>query len=182
LLLWLSNRGVGSAVVVGGQLMRGAHLGAGEIGFIPVPDLAEATTSPTGQRFGDRLAAAAILDLARVHGIVGTTPLDCLQQAMSTSPHGDAFVRDLARRIAAGLAAVVGLLDPELILLAGEIGTAGGDAFSRAISDELQLLVKSDVQLRTAGEQSNSVRAGAIHAALSSARERVFAAASSTNP
>ncbi len=178
LLLWLSNRGVGSAVVVGGELMRGAHLGAGEIGFVPVPDLARADTSPTGHRFGDRLAHAAIVDLARAHGIVGRTPLECLDKAVACGRDGEPFIEDLARRIAAGLAAVVSLLDPELILLAGELGTCGGEQLSRAVTDQLQRLVQSDVRLRIASEQSNSVRAGAVRAALIPAREHLFATAS----
>lgn len=176
LVLWLSNRGVGSAVVVNGELMRGSHLGAGEIGFMPVPDLAQVSTPLTGQRFGDRLAFDAIVELARAHGLTGATPLECLRKALAQGGEAEPFLLDLARRIAAGLAAVVSLLDPELILLAGELGTTGGDPLARAVSDQLQQLIPCDVGIRTASEQSNSVLSGAVRAALVPARDRIFSA------
>ncbi|MDN4614083.1 ROK family transcriptional regulator [Leifsonia sp. F6_8S_P_1B] len=175
-LLWIAERGVGSSVVVGGELIRGATLGAGEIGFTPVPDLATATTPFIGHRFGDLITNAALLDLAAAHGIRATGAIDALEQGLATDPDG--FPRDFARRISAGLAAVVSILDPELIILDGDICVAGGDRLAALVAESLAGLVEPRVPIVSGRDDASSVRAGAVQAALVPAREAHFAAGS----
>jgi predicted NBD/HSP70 family sugar kinase len=175
-LLWVSERGVGSSVVVGGELIRGATLGAGEIGFTPVPDLALAQTPPVGRRFGDLMTNSALLDLARAHGIEAEGAIDALRQGLATDPDG--FPRDFARRMSAGLAAVVSILDPELIVLDGDICVAGGAELCTLVSEALSELVEPSVAIVSGRDDASSVRAGAVQAALVPAREHHFAAGS----
>lgn len=175
-LLWIAERGVGSSVVVGGELIRGATLGAGEIGFTPVPDLAKAQTPFAGNRFGDLITNAALLDLAAAHGIEAIGAIDALEQGLGSDPDG--FPRDFARRISAGLAAVVSILDPELIILDGDICVAGGAELSRLVSESLAELVEPRVPIVAGRDDASSVRAGAVQAALVPAREAHFAAGS----
>lgn len=176
LLLWVAERGVGSSVVVGGELIRGATLGAGEIGFTLVPDLALAATTPVGNRFGDLMTDTALLDLARAHGIEADGTVEALGLGFAADPDG--FPRDVARRLSAGLAAVVSLLDPELIVLDGDICVAGGDDLCRLVKEELRELVEPPVSIVPGRDDASSVRAGAVQAALGHARERFFASGS----
>jgi predicted NBD/HSP70 family sugar kinase len=176
LLLWVSERGVGSSVVVGGELIRGATLGAGEIGFTLVPDLSLAPTAPVGNRFGDLMTDTALLDLARGHGIEASGTVEALRLGFAADPDG--FPRDFARRMSAGLAAVVSLLDPELIVLDGDICVAGGEDFCRLVKEELRELVEPPVSIVSGRDDASSVRAGAVQAALGHARERFFASGS----
>ncbi|TXN31577.1 ROK family transcriptional regulator [Lacisediminihabitans profunda] len=178
-LLWLSDRGVGSSVVLRGELLRGSTLGAGEIGFMPVPDLARATTPSTGFRYGDRLAQPAVLALAKAYGISAPTGTNAVTQALadkhSSTP---GFLDDLARRIAAGLAGVVALIDPELIVLGGDVGLAGGEVLCNLIASSLAELVQQRVTIRPGQTDRGSVGAGAVQSAVIPARERYFAAGS----
>lgn len=175
-LLWVSERGLGSSVVVGGELIRGATLGAGEIGFTLVPDLALAQTPPAGRRFGDLLTNSAMLELASAHGIEADGAIDALRKGLAADPNG--FPRDLARRISAGLAAVVSILDPELIVLDGDICVAGGAELCTLVSEALSELVEPSVAIVAGRDDASSVRAGAVQAALVPAREHHFAAGS----
>lgn len=174
-LLWMSERGLGSSVIVGGELVRGATRGAGEIGFALVPDLAQTGSIGPG-RFGDLLSNAAIVALAESHGIEATGPIDALEQSLADPTSG--FATDLARRVSGGLAAVVSILDPELIVIDGDIGVAGGEPFCRLVSEALALIVEPRVPLVPGRADVSSVRAGAVQAALVPARERSFAAGS----
>jgi len=177
-LLWLSDRGLGSSVVIRGELLKGATLGAGEIGFMPVPDLALASTAPTGHRYGDRLAQSAILDLASAHGISAVTGVDAVNQALAASETDSPFIDDLARRISAGLAGVISLIDPDLIVLGGDIAIAGGTRLCSRVSAALSELVEQVVDIRPGQSDASSVSGGAVQAAMIPARERCFAAGS----
>ncbi|MFI5952813.1 ROK family protein [Cryptosporangium sp. NPDC051539] len=174
-LLWISERSVGSSVVVHGGLVRGATLGAGELGFTPVPDLAREPL-PGVHRFGDLLANSALLTLAGSHGLQAVGAVDAVRQSLGRD---GGFLTDLARRIAAGLAAVVSILDPELIVLGGAVCSTGGPALRAAISDALAEFVEPRVRILPGRPDSDSVRAGAVQAALVHAREHYFSAGSS---
>lgn len=179
-LLWVSERSIGSSVIVGGELIRGSSLGAGEIGFTLVPDLARVETSSVGNRFGDLLTNSALLDLARAHGIQSDGAIDALKQGFVGNVEG--FPRDFARRISAGLAAVVSILDPELIVLDGDICVAGGEPLCRLVSEELGHLVEPPISTVPGRDDASSVRAGAVQAALVPTREQLFAAGSTNDP
>ncbi|MFD0744298.1 ROK family protein [Phytohabitans flavus] len=112
-LMWFSG-GLGLAIDLGGTLLRGARGGAGEIGYVPVglgrgADRTDLT---------DLAGGPAVLALAAEHGIDAATPEAAV--AAGTPPFLDA----LAERIAYGLAAVAAVLDPPLIVLAGDVGRA----------------------------------------------------------
>jgi predicted NBD/HSP70 family sugar kinase len=176
-LVWIAERGAGSSVIVNGELLRGATSGAGEIGFALIPDLAAGEGDPAYGRFGDLVSAASLRALAAREGIVADTALAAVQAARAGGD-GDAFLTAFARRIAAMLAGVVSLLDPELIVLDGEICVAGGPELCAAVVRELAPLVEPQVAIVPGRDDVSSVRAGAVQAALTPARERHFAAGS----
>lgn len=174
-LLWVSDVSVGSSVVVNGELVRGATLGAGEIGFTLVPDLARRGNLPGGHRFGDLVTEKAVLALAAAHGIRATNAIDAVKQGVA----GDEdFVTDLARRLTSALVAVVSLLDPELVVLGGSLCSTGGPVLRSHVAAALSELVAPEVVLVTARPEADSVRIGAVQAALVPARERHFAGGS----
>lgn len=174
-LLWPADA-VGAAVVVNGVLLRGATGGAGEIDAMRVPDHAHAETGTdrTGSRYGDLLDSAAIARLARAHGVSARTGRSAVEKALGAGPAGREFLVDLARRIATGVANVVAVLDPELVLLSGGIAQAGGTALADLVADELRRLVVPRTPVRLALVTGKPVRSGALHCALSVVREQVF--------
>lgn len=174
-LLWLS-RGIGSAVVINHELLRGATGGAGEIDWMRVPDRAvrEMGSDRSGVRFGDLLNSPSVVELARAYGLDTAEGAVAVGEALSAGSAGREFLVDLARRVATGLAGVVSVLDPQLVLLAAEVGRAGGDAFAELVAIELHRLVVPRTPVRPARIEGNPVRDGAVHVALDTARRQVL--------
>ncbi|RKT52242.1 ROK family transcriptional regulator [Saccharothrix australiensis] len=174
-LLWPADA-VGAAVVVNGVLLRGATGGAGEIDAMQVPDhaTAETGTERGGSRYGDLLDNAAIVRLARAHGVSARSGQAAVRKALAEGTPGREFLVDLARRIATGVANVISVLDPELVLLSGDIAQAGGTALADLVAAELRKLVVPRTPVRLALVTGKPVRSGALHSALSVVREQVF--------
>jgi predicted NBD/HSP70 family sugar kinase len=162
-LFWPADE-IGSAVVVNGVLLRGVTGGAGEVDSMQIP----------GGRYGDQVDNQAIVTLAASHGISAQSGLEAVTRALTAGPEGRAFLSDLARRIALGLANVVCVLDPELVLLSGGVAQAGGETLCELVSVELLKLVVPRTPVQLAQITANPVRSGALHSALAVARERVF--------
>ncbi|MFF7439079.1 ROK family protein [Streptomyces sp. NPDC008122] len=164
-LLWL-GQGVGAAVVLDGRLRRGASGGAGEIGFLPVPGtsgLPSATGCDGG--FHELACTAAVEALAADHGL---DPADAL-----ASGHGP-FLDALARRLAVGAAAVVSVLDPGCVVLAGETGHQGGACLAARVEAELAALspLRTEVRATTLGDAA--VLRGALLRARDAAQDELF--------
>jgi predicted NBD/HSP70 family sugar kinase len=174
-MVWLSE-GVGGAVVIGRRLLRGATGGGGEIDWMRVPDPATVDTGDewpeAGARFGNLVDSPAVTRLAKAHGITAETGWDAVTQAKSLS--GNGFLDDLARRVAGGIASLVALADPQLILLCGDTSRAGGEEFAANVAEKLHALVLPRTPVGVASVQGNAVRAGALQSALATAREDVF--------
>ena len=174
-MVWLSE-GVGGAVVIGRRLLRGATGGGGEIDWMRVPDPSTVDTGDrwpeAGARFGNLVDSPAIARLAHAHGLTAETGPQAVIQA-TTQSH-QPFLDDLARRVAGGLASLVAVADPQLILLSGDTSRAGGDEFAQRVARKLHELVLPRTPVALASVQGNAVRAGALQSALATAREDVF--------
>ena len=178
-MVWLSE-GVGGAVVIGRRLLRGATGGGGEIDWMRVPDAATIDTGDVwpeaGARFGNLVDSPAICRLAAAHGITADTAWDAVTQAGEAHP----FLDDLARRVAGGIANLVAVADPQLVLLCGDTSRAGGENFAALVQGRLHDLVLPRTPVGCASVQGNAVRAGALQSALAKTREDVFGVVTST--
>ncbi len=174
-MIWLSD-GVGGAVVVGRRLLRGATGGGGEIDWMRVPDPVSVTMpdkkAREGDRFGDLVASPAVVRLAAAHGIEAEDGADAVAQGRES--RNDGFLDDLARRVASGAAALIAVVDPELVLLSGDTSRAGGDEFAALVAKRLHELVLPRTPVGVASVQGNAVRAGALQSALATVRRDVF--------
>ncbi|QRP51179.1 ROK family transcriptional regulator [Amycolatopsis sp. FDAARGOS 1241] len=174
-MVWLSE-GVGGAVVIGRRLLRGATGGGGEIDWMRVPDPATVDTGDrwpeAGARFGNLVDSPGITRLAKAHGLSAETGPAAVAEARTQGRQ--AFLDDLARRVAGGLASLVAVADPQLILLSGETSRAGGEEFAATVAEKLHALVLPRTPVALASVQGNAVRAGALQSALATAREDVF--------
>jgi predicted NBD/HSP70 family sugar kinase len=174
-LIWPADA-IGAAVVINGVLLRGATGGAGEIDGLQIPDRAVAGTDTdrSGGTFGELLSSASIVKLARAHGLSARNGHSAVRKALSSGTAGREFLVDLSRRIATGVANIVVVLDPELVLLSGEIAQAGGTTLVDLVAVELRQLVVPPTPVQLALVTGKPVRSGALHSALSVAREQVF--------
>jgi predicted NBD/HSP70 family sugar kinase len=138
------GRGVGAAVVSGGDLRRGGHGAAGEVGHFPIEDPAGSPPCHCGKRGCLETFVSDAALVAQAHG-AGLLPADAAPaDLLALAEAGDATARDLYRRagqrlgtVAAGLAA---LLDPQAILVSGE-GTLAwpylSEGFERALRRDM---------------------------------------------
>lgn len=174
-LLWPADS-VGGAVVVNRTLLRGANGGAGEIDRMLVPDPAEADvgTARAGSRFGELVNSRSLVKLAKAHGISGRTGHAVVRKARDAGDAGERFLADLARRISTAVIGVVSVVDPELVLLSGQIAQAGGTRLCELVTAELHRHAWKRTPVELAWVTGNAVRAGALHSALAVAREQVF--------
>ena len=174
-MVWLSE-GVGGAVVIGRRLLRGATGGGGEIDWMRVPDPVSVDTGDAwpaaGARFGNLVDSPAIVRLATAHGVAAQTAWEAVTEAKRQGAEG--FLDDLARRVAGGVASLIAVADPQLVLLCGDTSRAGGEEFAGRVAARLHELVLPRTPVGVASVQGNAVRAGALQSALATAREDVF--------
>ncbi|MFS8203520.1 ROK family transcriptional regulator [Streptomyces sp. CWNU-52B] len=201
-LLWLGH-GIGAAVVLDGVLRRGASGGTGEIGFLPVPGtggLPSATDCEGG--FHSLAGAAAIAELAHRYGLVAPVVShephaaalvrEAVSRAGSGSADADAdadadtatsasasaaseFLDVLADRVALGAASVIAVLDPGCVVLAGEVGRAGGAELSARVRDRLGRMAPLPTEVRAGALGGGAVLRGALLMARDGAQDEVFA-------
>ena len=182
-LVWI-GRGVGLAVVLGGKIHRGAAGAAGEIGYLPVPGAPVADDSRTRNprsgglsgSFQRTVSAETVRTLARAKGFRAATAADALQAAIGAGAAGEPVLDELAKRVAIGVVAVCVVLDPSLVVLAGDVGRAGGEALASRVRDQVTKLapVAPDVVATQVG--TDAVLKGALVTAVADTREELFTA------
>ncbi|MFD5449158.1 ROK family transcriptional regulator [Streptomyces sp. NPDC003470] len=182
-LLWL-GLGVGGAVVLDGVLRRGVSGGAGELGFLPVPGTSGVpSATDCGGGFHSVTGAAAVVALAARHGVTaepaaGEPHAAALVRAAvrgaGAAPSAEAFLDALAARIALGAAAVVSVLDPGCVVLAGEVGRAGGDPLAARVQDRLAGMSPLATEVRAGTLGGGAVLRGALLTARESAQDALF--------
>ncbi len=137
----IAGTGLGGGVVVNGQVLGGAHGVTGEWGHIPLPAMtpeerADSRACYCGKRdcmetwcsgpFVER-------EFARLTGHA----LPLAEIAASDDPQARALIERLADRLARGLATMVNILDPDVIVLGGGLSNIA------RLYDELPPLVEN---------------------------------------
>ncbi|MGH3431368.1 MAG: ROK family transcriptional regulator [Thermocrispum sp.] len=166
-LLWLGEEGLGLAIDLNGRLLRGTRGGAGEIGYMPVGLPERDEPAPDLQ---DLAGGTAIRELAARHGIIADTAPDAVAAGMASS----GFREALAVRVAFGLGAVVAVLDPSLVVLAGEVGQAGGTPLSEAVGAALGELSVLETTVAPTGLTEDAVLLGGLDATLDAVRSALL--------
>ncbi|MFI0896824.1 ROK family protein [Streptomyces sp. NPDC020983] len=188
-LLW-NEEGIGAALMINGRLHRGWTGGAGEVGFLPVPGtpLVRNVTRANNGGFQELAGCNAVLRNARELGLeVPEGPLaDAATEVLrgaaarheeSGRDAGGPYAELLARcatGMAVGLASLVAVVDPELIVLAGGVAVAGGEPLRALIQSELAELAVPRPRLVLGTVELHPVLTGALESALATTRDEVF--------
>ncbi|WNI24753.1 ROK family transcriptional regulator [Streptomyces sp. ITFR-16] len=189
-LLW-NEEGLGAALVINGRLHRGFTGGAGEVGFLPVPGapLVRQVTKANAGGFQELAGAQVLARLARELGIddeavrgPGThheiaAELVGRAAAAAESGEGGPYGRLLdlfATGLATGLASMVAVLDPEVVVLSGELISRGGEPLRVRVAAELAELAASRPRLIAGAITHRPVLRGALESALATTRDEVF--------
>jgi len=174
-LLW-AEEGIGAAIVIAGRLHRGFTGGAGEVGYMPVPGapVIHNVRRKNSGGFQELAGAPAVLALAREHGLTAPTAEEAIALALTTPDEGDRFLETLAERLAVGLAVIVSVVDPELVVISGGIPTAGGDRLRGLVQEALAGISIPRPEVRSSTVPGSPVLHGALQRALATAREAAF--------
>jgi predicted NBD/HSP70 family sugar kinase len=123
--------GIGMGLVIGGQLVRGAHGVAGEIAYMPMSG-GEGADPEDARRRGvleASASASAVVRAARRAGMRGQVSARRVFEAAAKGDERAAgVVAQEAGLVARVLCSVVTIVDPALIVLGGGIGQAPGFA------------------------------------------------------
>jgi predicted NBD/HSP70 family sugar kinase len=183
-LLW-AEEGIGAAIMIAGRLHRGFTGGAGEVGYMPLPGapMIRNVRRENSGGFQELAGAPAVLSLARKHGIQARSAQEAVAAAAAAAEAADgteharqgaAVLGELAHRLATGLAAIVAVVDPELVVLSGAVPKAGGERLRDLVQEELTGLAVPRPSLRTSVLEGSPVVHGALHTALTIVRDAVF--------
>jgi predicted NBD/HSP70 family sugar kinase len=181
-LVWV-GRGLGLGVMLGGRLHRGRSGSAGEIGYLPVPGvpLAQDVRAEPGRLpslaggLQSLVSLVAVAELAEGHGFVGADKAECVAAAAAAGAAGEPLLDEIARRLALGVASVCVVLDPGLVVLAGEVSMAGGTALASRVEEAVARISPVRPEVVVSKVEGDPVLRGAVLAALDQAREEVFA-------
>ena len=167
--------GVGMGISIDNELVRGAHGAAGEICYLPTG------TDPFDRRhrlhgaLEDEVGAAGILAAVQEHDWDGEKP-DSARAAFELAESGDrsarAVVERVARHIGMAIATVCAIIDPELVVLGGGIGS--NTALLRPVRAAVASLVPVPARIETSLLGPKASLHGAIAVALREARDEFF--------
>ncbi|MBQ1052314.1 ROK family transcriptional regulator [Micromonospora sp. C51] len=173
-LVWV-GAGVGLAIVLGGRLHHGSSGAAGEIGYLPVPGapIPRDVSRRAKPAFQQLAGADAIRALAREHGYPDVAA-DAIRAAIAAGTSGGPMLDEVARRLALGVASTCVVLDPPLVVLAGEVGQAGGAALAERVQREVAAITLVRPRVVPTGLTEEPILHGALRTALDAVRDEVF--------
>jgi predicted NBD/HSP70 family sugar kinase len=121
-----SPHGVGAGIVLHGELYRGAHGFAGELGHVTVDPEGPQCTCGSRGCLAMLVGEDALMAIAADHGLPASTAPIAARALAARIREGDAdtaaAVERVGRWLGIGLADMVNLLDPEAVVLGGCLG------------------------------------------------------------
>ncbi|WFE64298.1 ROK family transcriptional regulator [Micromonospora sp. WMMD714] len=174
-LVWV-GAGVGLAIMLGGRLHHGSSGAAGEIGYLPVPGvpIPRDVSRRAKPAFQQLAGADAVQAVAREHGIDAPDAAEAVRAAIAAGTAGGPLLDELARRLALGVASTCVVLDPPLVVLAGEVGQAGGAALAERVQQEVAAITLVRPRVVPTGVTEEPILRGALRTALDAVRDEVF--------
>jgi len=118
--------GIGGGLILGGRLYRGATGAAAELGHLVIDfDGPQCRGFCTGRGHFERfVSGSAADDLARELIGLEATAKDLVAAARAGEDGALAALQDMGRKLGAGMASLVNVFDPELIVIGGGFGEA----------------------------------------------------------
>jgi predicted NBD/HSP70 family sugar kinase len=170
--------GIGMGVIIDGELYRGAHGAAGEVGYLPLgEDGTGAAAGPDARRRGileEAASADAVVRTAKRLGMEGATSA---KRVFAAARGGDelalAAVDAEAQRLALVVGTVAAIVDPEFVLLGGGVGS-NIDLLRPPLERRLGELTPLAPPVAEGELGQDAIVLGAVASALDTARDLVF--------
>jgi predicted NBD/HSP70 family sugar kinase len=173
--------GVGMGVVIDDEVVRGAHGAAGEICYLPIG------TDPFDERhrlhggLEDEIGAAAIVAAWRdADGAAPASPEEVFERARAGEPAALRIVDNVARHLGVAIATICSVVDPELVVLGGGIGSNA--LLLAPVRATAAALFPLTVRIETSMLGEKAALQGAIAIALREARRQLFSAGRRGHP
>ena len=162
--------GVGAGIVVSDQLVRGAHFGAGDIAGIP--GARGRRVSALGSTEG--MEADALLERARTLDWKGPTPdtIAAIFDRADTEPAARKLIKWEATQLSYAVATICAVVDPELVVLGGGIGSY--PALLEPVREMTEPLLSHPVRIESSSLREHAALYGALAVALRDAHEQLF--------
>ncbi len=160
--------GLGAGVVLRGELLPGSHGAAGEL------DLLRPVASGSDPSAPAIRAYAAELQAGRAGGKRGTDTVQIFARAREGDPWALGIATEVARRICAHIVPIAAIIDPELIVLGGGIGS-NGDLLIPRLREMLAEALPYPPAVQSSELGDRAVIAGAIALGVTEARAWAFA-------
>jgi predicted NBD/HSP70 family sugar kinase len=167
--------GVGMGIVIGGQLYRGHSGAAGEVGYLPL--VGTDPVQPRSRRRGaldETAGASAIVDRAR--RLKMAPPLTA-KSVFDAARDGDAKARRVvayeSERIAMTIAAATAILDPQLVILGGGVGS-NADLLLEPVVTKLRAVSPFRPRIEISALRHDATLHGAVWQALQAAQDQLF--------
>lgn len=162
--------GIGSGIILDGQFYRGSREAAGEIGFMMIGPVHNRTRRAAGV-FETHYSVPGIQAQAQAKGLLsdlqeGSSVIkELIRQAGEGNADAQRLLHDVYRHWAYGIANIASVLNPELLILSGEMVHVDEEGVKR-IHDWLTEWVPEVPRLEKAilGEQAGLI--GAVHSVL----------------
>ncbi|WP_344613016.1 ROK family transcriptional regulator [Dactylosporangium salmoneum] len=171
--------GTGMGIMIDGKLYRGFRGAAGEIGYLPVGEGDPLLDQPAARRRGmfESVASAdGVVALAQRLGLHdAATAKDVFDAARAGDATARQAVSSVVDHVSHALAGITAVLDPELVVLGGGVGSQPGDLLTGPVTERLRNLVALHpprIEVSTLGK--DAVLLGALAVGLTEARDLVL--------
>jgi predicted NBD/HSP70 family sugar kinase len=171
--------GIGMGVIIDGELYRGAHGAAGEVGYLPLGPEDEEGGGPgrDARRRGMLEEAASADAVVRTAKRLGMAGASSAKRVFSAARAGDELARAAveaeARRLALVVGTVAAIVDPEFVLLGGGVGS-NIDLLRPPLERRLAELTPLAPPVAEGELGQDATVLGAVASALDTARDLVF--------
>jgi predicted NBD/HSP70 family sugar kinase len=169
--------GIGMGVIIDGELYRGAHGAAGEVGYIPLGTDDVPAGGRDAKRRGILEEAASADAVVRTAERLGMKDATSAKRVFSAARAGDelalAAVEAEANRLALVVGTVAAIVDPEFVLLGGGIG-GNIDLLRPPLERRLAELTPLAPRVAEGELGHDAIVLGAVATALDRARDLVF--------
>jgi predicted NBD/HSP70 family sugar kinase len=160
--------GLGAGIVLGGQLLSGSHGAAGELDLLRPVASGSDPSAPAIRAYAAELQAAQP---------AADRPLDTVE-IFARARDGDSWalgiVTEVARRVCAHIVPIAAIIDPELVVLGGGVGS-NGDLLLPRLREMLDEALPYPPAVQTSELGGRAVLAGAVALGLAEARDWAFA-------
>ena len=160
--------GIGTGLIMDGVLLRGAHGAAGEIAGMPYRGLPVA-----GQADNTYEAVMSSQGIRQRHGQAAASVKAIFEAAQGGDAAAQRAVEDTLDDLAVGLATIVSLIDPGLIVMGGGIGARAGVA--EAMAKRLAAMLVTPCMVETSRLGARAGLMGALAYARHRARIELLA-------